>query len=120
MPALDAVSPSDTCEYTLAKKKNGMNTADIRPSAAVSTAKARSPKIRRRSSGSGLRSSSATNATIRMAPMTMHAHVLALLHPQLEDCWSPSTMSPIAADDEHGAAIVQRGRMALVVELRAP
>lgn len=77
-------------------RKNGTNATDIRPSAAVSAAKARSRKIRRRSSGSGARSSQATNAAISANPTTMQPHVAMLPQPHRPDCWNPSTIRPIA------------------------
>ena len=89
--------PSETCAYTLAKKKNGTNTTDISPSTSVSVENPRSRKICRRSSGNGIRSSKNTNHTPSTAPTTMQAHVATLLQPHTADCWNPRTSSAIAA-----------------------
>ena len=93
---MEAESPSETCAYTLAKKKNGMNATDINPSTAVSVENPRSRKIRSRSSGFGVRISQSTNAIISSAPTTTHPQVATLLQPHTADCCSPSTISPIA------------------------
>src|SRR5437762_13497968 len=97
-----------------------MKATDMSPSTRVSVANPRSAKIRRRSSGDGIRSSKATNTAISASPATMQSHVAALLHPHTADCWNPSTTNLIAAVTSTVAAVVERGRALRVVGLGPP
>src|SRR5947209_1772319 len=96
-PALLADCPRLICAYSLAKKKNGMKTIDIKPSAAVSRANIRLRKIDRSSSGVFARSSQRMKATISDHPAATVTQVAGSLHPQVEDCCRPSTISASAA-----------------------
>ena len=63
-----------------------------------STAKPRSLKMWRSSSGVSTRSSHSTKIAPSARPATMHAQVPIELQPQMLDCWSPSTSRPMPAE----------------------
>src|SRR5579871_3003581 len=92
-PACWAGLPSEICAYSLATKNTGTKASIAMPSTRFSTANARIRKMRTWIRGTAVRSSTRTKATRRATPTTMHRTVEGLDHPQLDDCWKPSTLS---------------------------